>query len=87
MSAQCHLKKSPSRVIDRDKGVAGRNKREKYFPDKGSLTFSPGKSKIFTKRKQKTIVLVALANLNLLQCHKDGLAFAKRPRYAQTVEF
>ena len=27
--------KSPSRVWDGDEGVAGRNEREKYFPDKG----------------------------------------------------
>ena len=28
--------KSPSRVIDGDEGVAGRNGREKYLPDEGS---------------------------------------------------
>ena len=39
--------KSPSRVRDRDKGVAGRNRREKYFPEDGSLICSPGKSLIF----------------------------------------
>ena len=31
--------KSPSRVQDRDKGIAGRNGREKYLPVKGSLAF------------------------------------------------
>ena len=46
--------KSHSRVCDRDKGVAGRNYRELYFPDKGSLIWP------MTLRKKETekIVLV-----------------------------
>ena len=40
--------KSPSRVWDGDNvGVAGRYRREKDFPDKGSLICHPGKSMIF----------------------------------------
>ena len=39
--------KSPSMVRDGDEGVAGRNGREKYFPDEGSLICLPGKSIIF----------------------------------------
>ena len=42
--------KSPSRVRDRDEGVAGRNGREKYFPSEESLIFPPGKSMIFYKK-------------------------------------
>ena len=38
--------KSTSRVRDRDEGVAGRNIREKCFPDKGSLICPLGKSMI-----------------------------------------
>ena len=51
--------KSPSRVRDRDKGVAGRNRREKYFPYEGSLIYPPGKSMIFYKKGNKKIELVA----------------------------
>ena len=39
--------KSPSRVRNRDEGVAGRNGREKRFPDEGSLICPPGKIVIF----------------------------------------
>ena len=35
MKGAVSAQKSPSRVRDRDKGVAGRNGREKYFPDEG----------------------------------------------------
>ena len=38
--------KSPSRVRDRDEGVAGRNGREKCFPDKGSLICPPAQCKV-----------------------------------------
>ena len=34
--------KGPSGVQDGDEGVAGRNGREKYFPDEGSLICPPG---------------------------------------------
>ena len=52
--------KSPSKVLGRDKGVAGRNKREKHFPEERSLICPPGKSMIFfQKRKQKFFRLVA----------------------------
>ena len=42
MSAQ----KSPSRILDLDKGVAVRSAREKCFPDEGSSICPPGKSMI-----------------------------------------
>ena len=47
--------KSPSRVRECDAGVAGRNEREKYFPQyDGSLNYPPGKSMIFfIKKKQR----------------------------------
>ena len=52
--------KSPSRIQDGDEKGAGRNDREKYVPDKGSLISPPGKSKInLQKRKQKKIEVVA----------------------------
>ena len=34
---ESRAKKSPSRVWDGDEGVAGRNGRENYFPDEGSV--------------------------------------------------
>ena len=44
----CHSSsKSPSRVWDGDKGVAGRIGREKYIHEEGSLFCPPGKSMIF----------------------------------------
>ena len=51
--------KSSSRVWDGDKGVAGRNRREKYFPYEGSLIYPPGKLMIFYKKGNKKIELVA----------------------------
>ena len=39
--------KSPSRVWNGDEAVAGRNRRDQYFPNKGSLICLPGKSMIF----------------------------------------
>ena len=52
--------KSPSRVQDGDEEVAGRDAREKYKENEGSLICNPGKSMIYLqKRKQKLIELVA----------------------------
>ena len=51
--------KSPSRVRDRDEGVAGRNGREQCFPDEGSLICPPGKSMSFHKKETEKIELVA----------------------------
>ena len=39
--------KCPSRIQDGNEGVAGRNWREKCFPNEGSLICPPGKLKIF----------------------------------------
>ena len=50
---------SPSRVRDGDKGVAGRNGREKCFTVKGSLICPPGKSMIFHKEETEKIEVVA----------------------------
>ena len=47
--------KSPSRVRDRDKGVAGRNEREYQFPTEGSLICLPGKSMTFYKKETEKI--------------------------------
>ena len=51
--------KSPSRVRDGDERVAGRNGREKYFPDKESLICPPGKSMNYHKKETEKIELVA----------------------------
>ena len=42
--------KTPSRVRDGDKRVAGRNGREEYFPDEDSKICPKGKSMIFFKK-------------------------------------
>ena len=42
-----HLKKSRSRVREREEGVAWRNRRVKHFSDQGSLIYHPGRSFIF----------------------------------------
>ena len=39
--------KSPSRILDAEGGVAGRNGRDRRFPDGGSLICPPDKSMIF----------------------------------------
>ena len=62
--------KSPSRVWDRDEGVAGRNGREKYFPEEGSLICFPGKSMIFYKKKTEKIELVARPGQHLISFAK-----------------
>ena len=51
--------KSNSRVPDRNEGVAGRTRREKYFPEEGSLIFPPGKSMIFHRKQTEKNELVA----------------------------
>ena len=56
--------KSPWRVRDRDKAVAGRNGRKKYF--QGLLNWPPGKSMIFTKSKQKNWVSGQTFNVAIL---------------------
>ena len=46
--------KSPSRVWDGNQGVAGRNRREKCFPNEGSLILPSRQiNDFFTKRKQQ----------------------------------
>ena len=45
-----------SRVRDGDKGVVGRNRREYYFPDEGSIICPPGKLMIFNKKETEKIV-------------------------------
>ena len=58
LEGHCVQQKSPSRVRDRDEGVAGRNGREKCFPDEGSLICPESKIEInpnqeFLTKKQK----------------------------------
>ena len=43
--------KCPSRIQDGNEGVAGRNWREKCFPNEGSLICPPGKSMSFHKKE------------------------------------
>ena len=58
------VQKSPSRVQDRDEGVAGRKGKEKYFLNEGSLICPPGKSTIFYKKETEKIELVARPEIN-----------------------
>ena len=51
--------KSLSRVTDGDERVAVRNRREKYFPDEGSLICPSGRSMILYKKETEKIELVA----------------------------
>ena len=39
LEGHCVSLKSPSRVRDGDEGVAGRNGREKYFPQRGVIDY------------------------------------------------
>ena len=55
----------PSRVRDRDKGVAGGNGREKFLAGDGSLICPPDKSMIFQKEAEYSIA-GALPGENLL---------------------
>ena len=52
LEGHCVSSKSPSNVQNSDEVVAGREEREKYFLDEGSLIHPPGKSMIFYKRKK-----------------------------------
>ena len=45
--------KSPSRFRDGDEEVAGRNGRNWFSPDEGSLIFLEGKSMIFYKKRKQ----------------------------------
>ena len=56
---ECHRvsSKSPSRVQDRDEGVAGRSVRG--VPDEGSLIYAPGKSMLFYEKETEKIELMA----------------------------
>ena len=52
--------KCPSRVRDNGEGVAGRNEREQYFPQRVVIDFPSRQiNDFFTKRNQKKIELVA----------------------------
>ena len=70
--------KSPSRVQDGDKEVAGSYGREKYFPNEGSLICPPGKSMIFLEKKNRK-KLVAGPELQDLVGHLIHAAFIALP--------
>ena len=59
----CHVSsRSPSRVLEGDKGVVGTNVRELFLPEKGSLICPPSKLLIFIFYQQSgspNIVLLA----------------------------
>ena len=56
--------RSGSNARDGDEGVAGRNVREKRFPDEGSLICPPGKSMIFyNKETEKNCVIGQTCNV------------------------
>ena len=60
-------KKSPSRDLDRDEGVAGRNKRGLSFPAEGSLIF-------VTKRRQKIKIEVVARPVDNQKRKTEALA-------------
>ena len=60
--------KSPSRVRDGDEGVAGRNRREKYVPNEGSLIFLTTPSPPFCDTSLQTFHPPSLPNLNIFFC-------------------
>ena len=53
LEGRCVSSKSPSRVRDGYERVAGRNGREKYFPNKLSLFCPLGKPMIFYKNESE----------------------------------
>ena len=73
--------KSSSRVWDGDKGVAGRNRREKYLPYEGSLIYPPGKSTIFSKKGNKTITSIQAQSFT----RRDLFTEARKIRTAQAL--
>ena len=52
--------KSPSRVLDQDERVAGRNEEEKYPHARGAIYLSSNQiDDLFTKSKHNKVVLMA----------------------------
>ena len=64
LEGRCVSSKSSSEVPDGDEGVAGRNGREKYFPEKWSLICPKGRYQY---------LLPNLAPLCLLLCSLPGI--------------
>ena len=60
LEGRCVSSKSPSKVRDRDQGVAWRNERKRIvFPDEGSLIWPTGKSMHFYKKETEKNELVS----------------------------
>ena len=56
LEGSCVSSKNLSFVCDGDDRVAGRNAKEKHFPDKGSLICPSGKLMIFFYKKETKLV-------------------------------
>ena len=72
--------KSSSRVWDWDEGVAGRNRKEKYFSNGWSLIWPPGKSMIFFTRDKYITKIELVARPVVCQLRRDGGHFQSRLR-------